>query len=191
MPRHIEDFRGRAKEILGCAVAVQTPLHTERLGLVDYAHLVHRSVATVATDPAVHVDRVIEVGVVRQTVDLHPRDGLAGLPAFTHRRKTRAVRQDLSFPVTVDAGLGGWEVGVGGHLDEAVAVAAVHSELFDMQRMGEGNRLIRLVADPGVLGGEIVPDTESDGGADHQNTNQQLERQPIGPSGKEIRHRVV
>ena len=69
MPVHVEDLGGRAEEVLGGAVAVEAPLHAERLGLVDLVHLVDRPVAAVAAHAAVHVDGVVEVGVVGQAVD--------------------------------------------------------------------------------------------------------------------------
>ena len=93
--------------------------------------------------------------------------------------------------MAVDAGLGGGEVRVTSHLDETMAIAAVHPQLLHMQCMGEGNRLVRLIADTGVLRGEIVPNPERDGAADDQAADEQLEREPIGPSREEIRHSGV
>jgi hypothetical protein len=72
-----------------------------------------------------------------------------------------------------------------------MTITTIHPELLHVEGVGEGNRLVRLVADAGVLGGEIIPDTEGDGGADDQPADKQLKREPVGPSGKKIRHRVV
>jgi hypothetical protein len=176
VPVHVEDLGGRTKEILGRAVAIKAPLHAERLGLVDLVHLVDRPVAAVAADSAVHMDRMIEVGVVGQSVNLHPGDRLARLPALADRSETGAVRKDLAVAVTVDAGLSGGKVRVAGNLDKAMAVTAIHPELLHMEGVGEGHRLIRLITDAGILGGEIIPDPEGDGRAHNQPANQQLER---------------
>ena len=65
MPVHVEDFGKRAEEILRCTMAVETPFHTQGLGLIDDAHFIHGTVATVAAHAAVHMDSMIEVGVIR------------------------------------------------------------------------------------------------------------------------------
>ena len=135
------------------------------------------------------MDGVVEVGVVRQAVNLHPWDRLARLPALADGGEARAVAEDLALTMAVDAGLGVGEIGVAGNLDEAMAVAAVHSKLLHVKSVGEGDRLVRLVAHAGVLGGEVVPDPESHGRPCEEDADKQLERYPVGPSGKEIRHR--
>ena len=172
-------------------MAVEAPLHAERLGLIDLRHLVHRPMAAVAADAAIHVDCVVEVSVIGQAVDLHPGDRLARLPALADRSETRAVREDFPFTMTVDTGLGVREIGVAGHLDETMTVATIHAELLHVESVGKGNRLVRLIADARVLRGEVIPDTKGDGRTRDQPAHQELEREPIGPSGKEIRHRVV
>ena len=168
VPIHVKDLRGRAKEILGCTMTIQAPLHAERLGLVDNAHLVYRTMATVAADSAVHMDGMVEISVIGEAVDLHPRNRFAAFPTVADGGKARTVRQNLALTVTVDAGLGGWKVRVTRHLDEAMAVAAVHPKLLHVQGVGEGNRLIGLVADTCILWREIIPDPQRDGPTDHQ-----------------------
>jgi hypothetical protein len=189
VPVHVEDLGRRAKEILGGAMAIKAPLHAERLSLVNHAHFVHRPMTAVAAHAAVHVNGMIEVGVIRETMDLNPRDGLTALPTLTHGSETGAVRQDLALTVAIDAGLGGGEIGVSGNLDKTMAIAAIHSELLHMKGVGEGDGLVGLVAYPGVLRGKIVPDAERDGPTDDQSAHQKLERKPIGPSREKIRHR--
>ena len=83
---------------------------------------------------------------------------LACLPAVAHSGQTGTVRQDLALAVAVDAGLGGRKVRVTGYLYEAMAIATVHPELLHVQGVGEGHWLVWLVANAGVLRGEIVPD---------------------------------
>jgi len=166
VPVHIEDLGRRAKEILGGAMAIKAPLHAERLRLVNHAHFVHRSMTAVTAHSAVHVHGMIEVCVVGQSVDLDPRDGLAGLPTVAHGSETGAVRQDLALAVAIDAGLGGGEIGVTRHLDETMAIAAIHSELLHVKGVRKGDRLVGLIPHPGILWGEIIPDAERDGPTD-------------------------
>ena len=80
-----------ADKILRVAMALETPAHAERLGLVDRLHVIDLAVATHATDAAVHVRRVVEVGVVGHVVDFHPGDRLPGGPAIADRLELRVV----------------------------------------------------------------------------------------------------
>jgi hypothetical protein len=106
VPVHVEDFRGRTKEILGGTMAIKAPLHAEGLRLVDHAHLIDGPVTAVTADATIHVNSVVEISVIRQAMDLDPGNGLSGLPTLADRREAGAVRQDLALPVAVDAGLG-------------------------------------------------------------------------------------
>jgi len=124
--------------------------------------------ATVAADPAVHMDGMVEISVIREAVDLHPRNRLTAFPTVADGGKARTVRQNLALAVAVDAGLGGRKVRVTRHLDEAMAVATVHPKLLHVQGVGEGNGLVGLIADTCVLRREIIPDSQRDGPTDHQ-----------------------
>jgi len=171
MPVHVEDLRWWTEEILGRTVAVQTPLHAEGLGLIDHAHLIDGAMAAIAAHTTVHMDGVVEVGVVGQTVNLHPGNRLAGLPAFTHGSEARAIGKDLALSMTVNTGLRGRKIRVGGHFDEAMAVAAIHPKLLDMQGVGEGHGLVRLIADTRVFRREVIPDSKCDRGTNNQHTD--------------------
>jgi hypothetical protein len=191
MPVHIKDLGGRAKAILWSTVTIKTPLHAQGLGLIDDTHLIDGTMAAVTAYTTVHMDGMIEVGVIRQAVNLHPGNRLTCLPALAHSGETGAIGKNLALAMTVDTGLRGREIRVGGNFHEAMTVTAVHSELLHMEGVGKGDRLIRLVANAGVLRREVIPDSKRDGCANNQHTDKELERQPIGPSGKKIRHRVI
>src|SRR6187431_2211115 len=103
-PSHVRDLFDRPEVRLRIAMAVQAPAHAERLVLVNLFHLVDPAVTTHAADAAGHVGAVVEVGVVREVVDLHPLDGFARLVAFADRRKLGTRRPDLA--MTIHAGLG-------------------------------------------------------------------------------------
>jgi hypothetical protein len=159
MPRHIEDLGWRAEEILGRAVTVETPFHAQGLCLIDNAHLIHRTVTAVTAHTPVHMDSMVEIGVVGQAVNLHPGNRLTGLPTLPNRSETRAVGKDFTCTVAVNTGLCGREIRMGGNLHKAVTVSTVHTELFNMEGVGKGNGLIGLIADSGVLRGEVIPNS--------------------------------
>ena len=133
MPRHIEYLSGGAKEIFRGAMTVQAPLHAQGLRLVDHAHLVDRTVTAVATHASVYVDGMVEIGVVGQSMNLHPGNRLAGFPAFSKGCQAGAVGEDFSLSMAVDASLGRREVGMSSNFHKAVAVTAIHAQLFDVQ----------------------------------------------------------
>src|SRR4051794_32482123 len=68
LPGHVEDLVARPDEVLRPAVAVQAPLHQERVLLEDEVHLVDPPVAGGAADPLGHVDAVVEEDEARQVV---------------------------------------------------------------------------------------------------------------------------
>lgn len=158
---------------------------------MDDIHLIDRAVTAVAAHATVHMHRMVKIGVIRQTMHLHPGNRLSGLPALTHKGKARAVGTDLAIAVAIDTGLRGREIGMACHLDKAVAVAAIHPKLLHMESMGKGHGLVRLIADAGVFRREIIPNAQRDGRTHNQHTDEDLERQPIGPSGEKVRHRVI
>lgn len=191
MPIHIENLRGRTEELLGCAMAIKTPFHAERLGLMDDIHLIDRTVATVAAHTTIHMHSMVEVGVIWQAMHLHPWDRLTGFPTLTHQGETRTIGKDLALAMAIDAGLSGRKIGMPGNLNKAMTVTAIHPELLDMKGVRKRHRLIWLIANAGIFRREVIPDAQSDGRAHNQHADQNLERQPIGPSGKEVRHRVI
>ena len=58
--------------------------------------------------------------------------------------------------VAIHAGLGAWNIGVGGFFNPGVTVATIHSKLIDVKGVVESDRLGGLVADASVFWGEIV-----------------------------------
>ena len=94
-PAHVEDLLVRPELRLGLAVAPEAPLHRQRLVLPRQGHQVHPAVAARAADPLLHVDRVVEVRIVRQLVDPVPTNRLVGPHARPHRLEHRALGPDL------------------------------------------------------------------------------------------------
>src|ERR1700722_9513404 len=94
-PRHVVNLAGGPQVLGRGAMAVQTPLHLQRVLLVHQRHQVYPSVAGGAPDSFVHVNFVIEVDEVRQVMDFDPGDRLAGCPTRPNRLQQRCVGPDL------------------------------------------------------------------------------------------------
>src|SRR5713101_5521421 len=90
-----EHRAARTHVAFGAAVAVEAPLHLQRLLLPHERHAVHLAVAGRAADALVHVDAVVEVDEVRQIVHARPLNRAARSEAVAHGIQQRAVREDL------------------------------------------------------------------------------------------------
>lgn len=156
------------------------------LVLVDDLHFIDGAMATVATHPAVHVNSVVEIGVVRNLVDTDPVDGLTGLPTLTHWGELWAVGFDLG--VAGHTGLRGRHIRVRGDLNEAMTIPAIHPELLHVDDVREWHGLGGLVADAGVLRGEIIGQPAGDHRHYRAYTDHQLQGKPVRPFWKKIRH---
>ena len=69
-----------------------------------------------------------------------------------------------------------------------VAVATIHPKLIHVQGMIESHRLGRLIANAGVFGRKVISHAGNHAGRDDRHTDQDLDRQPVGPTGKNIGH---
>lgn len=147
-------------------MAIQTPSHRLILVLVDDLHLINPTVTSNARDASIDVGRVVEINIVRESVNTNPIDRFAGSPAFSQWLKLGGIRMDrrpLGSPrstvgiqrfgaVAVDAGLRRRNLRVSGLIHRNVAVLAVHFQLACVQRMAKRNRLQRPIAGVERLG---------------------------------------
>lgn len=156
----IGDLIQGAEIVLWVAVAIQAPPHGEGLIMANHFHFIDFAMATRAGHAAVDVNRMIEVGVVRKLVQLHPRHGLAGLLRLDDFLKLRASGLDVTFAcaVTIDAGLIGGNVGMPRDFNETVTITTVESKLTRMNFVRKGDWLRWLVADASVLRRKVVGD---------------------------------
>lgn len=187
-PLHVINFFGRAEEIFRGAVAIQAPGHALGLVLVNDLHGTDIAVAALAADASIYVHGVIEVGVVGGLVDADPFDGLSGGPTFANGGEFRAVVFNFAFAVAPDAGGGGGDVGVGGYFDIAVAVTAIHAELFHMDDVGEGDGLIRLVTNAGIFRSKVVPHAHNQKRADTAEDDDYFGSNPVAIFRKKVGH---
>jgi hypothetical protein len=185
-PIQIGNLVKRAEMIFRSTVALQAPTHAVGFGVVDDFHVVDVPVASNTTDAAIHVNRMIEVDVVGSFMNSDPRNRIAGLPRLAYGSKLRALGFDLS--VAVHAGLGGWNIGVGGFFNSRMAVATVHSKLIHMEGVIERHGLGRLITDSCVFWGKIVGHPRDNAGRNDCETDQDFDRQPVAKAGKYIGH---
>ena len=152
-PIHVEHLIERAEDLLGIAVAAQTPLHQERRGLKHERHLVDGAVARGTAHALVHVNAVIEVNEIRQPVNPDPLDGFIRAVALANRFQVRSV--GIKYGVAIHAGFRRGNAREGGGFDGSVTVAAVESVIPDvvlvaeLDRLGARNVLVRRIRRPG------------------------------------------
>ena len=147
LPLHIEHFRAWPKVLLGVPVAIEAPFHEQRLRLEDEIHGVDFAVAGVAADALGEVNRVVEVGVVRDVVDFVPNDRRILFPTRPHRLKGFAAAPHCL--VTIHARLRGGNSRNGGCFHRRMAIAAIDSELGVVVFVAERDRLFDHFARPG------------------------------------------
>ena len=95
LPVHAVDLRERTLGFLRLAVALQAPLHEERVALPGQRHLVDLPVAGRAAHAFVHVDGMVEVHVVRQVMDAVPGNRQAAGGALAHGLEEGTVGEKL------------------------------------------------------------------------------------------------
>src|SRR6266480_3883895 len=76
------------------------------------------------------------------------------------------------------------------HFDEAVAVTAIHPELGHVDIVRERHRLDRLIANAGIFWCDVIPGGRSKSARVQNPGYRHLQRQPVAPAWKEIRHKI-
>lgn len=136
---HVEDLIARTDELFGRAVALETPVHVQRIDAPRERHFIEPAVARSATYPLVQMDAVIEIDEAGQIVDPCPLNRLPGAEAVAHRRQSRAIRPDLR--VTIHTNLGRRNSGKRTRLDGSVAVPAIDPIVGNMMFVTKRDRL--------------------------------------------------
>ena len=135
LPIHVEHLIKRAEDLLGVAVAAQTPLHQERRGLKHERHLVDGAVARGTAHALVHVNAVIEINEIRQPVNPYPLDGFIRAVALANRFQVGGV--GIKYRVAIHAGFRRGNAREGGSFDGGMTVAAVKSVVADVVLVAE------------------------------------------------------
>ena len=145
LPIHAEDVLAGPYKPLRITVALQTPLHIQRVLAPHKRHLIHSSVAGHTAHAFVDMNAVIEIDEARQVVHPCPLDRLSGSETLAHRFQNRALRPDLGMATHAD--LGGRNPGERGLFHRSVAVTAIDAVVTDVVFVAELNRLAARDAD--------------------------------------------
>ena len=121
-------------------MTLQAPFHLQRLCLIDDRHLIDLAMTCRAAHAFIHVNRMIEVGEVRQVMHAHPFKRLAGLEARPYRLEVRTVRPNLL--VAAHANCGRRNSGGRGSLNRRMTVTAIDAVVADMVLVTELNWLL-------------------------------------------------
>ena len=150
---HLGDELARPYVLLGVPVAVETPLHLERVLLPGERHSIHSAVARLTSDALINVNAVIEINEIRQIVHPGPPDRIPRTEAGPYRLERRTRVPDLR--MAIHASLGRRNVGEPRGLDRGVTIPAVDSEAADMVSMAERHRLFARLRGAGFPCGSI------------------------------------
>jgi hypothetical protein len=99
LPVKIQDLFSRPDVRGRISVTLEAPRHAERFCMVNDDHLIHFAVTRFATYAALNVHGVVEIGVVRQLVDLLPAKGPIGIPRLTQFDEQRTLRLDVQMTI--------------------------------------------------------------------------------------------
>ena len=168
-------------------MAFQAPRHAVRFGVINHRHVIDLAVATAATDPAIHVRGVIVKNVIGRAMNLHPLDRVTRFPARPHRLELRIIF--LHLRVAIHAGLRVRHIRMRRDIDKAVAITAIHPELRDVKIMRKRHRLDRLITDARIFRRHVIPGRAGQSANDNDSADRELERQPVRPAWKKIRHK--
>ena len=83
LPIQVRDLVQRAEFGGGIAMAIEAEGHAQRLVMIDFLHLVDGAMALDAANASIHVDRMVEIRIIRHAMDLNPFDRLARGGAVT------------------------------------------------------------------------------------------------------------
>src|SRR5437867_1341430 len=145
-------------------MALKAPFHEQRVFPPRHRHLVDGSVARRALNTSMHVDAVIEINEIRETVHAGPLERAILTIACAHRFQRRAVRPHLR--VAVHAGLRRWNPCKGTVFDGSVAVATVDADARHVMLVAEWHGLL-----PHHARFSKVWRTNDDAGHGHQRRN--------------------
>lgn len=196
LPAQVGDLIKRAECLLGIAVTIETEGHAQRFRMVDDRHLVDAPVTLHTTHPAVDVGGVIEMGVIRHLVDLHPLDGLTRVifVILIHRLAERLelgrIGLHLAGTMAIPADLRGGNVRMSRVLHMRVAISAVHPELPGVEAVIKGNRLLRHVTDASVFRRPGIPGDGDNTGSEGAHAHQNFDRKEVCPTWKNVAHLV-
>lgn len=166
------------------AMAIQAKRHAQRFCVINLIHFVDGSVTLHTTDAPIHVNRMVEIDIVRRFMDLNPWNRFPRLSAVPHQCQLRIVFQNLI--MAIHAGRCAGNIGIPGFLHAVMAITAVKAELARVNTMRKRHRLDRLITNARVFRGEIIGKARGDAAANQQGANKNFRGKPIRPLGKNV-----
>jgi len=121
-------------------VALETPLHLQRRGLPYERHLIDLAVAARATNTFIHVNAVIEIHKVRETMHPGPFDGFPGAVTLANRLQIGTVGKQ--YRMAIHAGFRWRNAGNGRSFNGGMAIAAVNPVIAHMMFVAKLNGLL-------------------------------------------------
>jgi len=116
-------------------MTLDAPLHLQRRIVKHQRHAIDRTVASVATNPFVDVNTVVEIDKIRQIVDPIPDQRLARAEAFANRLENRSRGPNLR--MAIHARFGGRNPSKARVLDRGVTVTAINAERSHVMLMAK------------------------------------------------------
>src|SRR5882762_195361 len=155
-------------------MTLETPFHLQRIRLRHHGHLIDPPMAGRTTDAFVNVNRVIEVGKVRQVVNPDPFQRLTRLQTRAYGLQIRTVRPNLFVAVHADGRRR--NAGRCRSLNRRVAIAAIDTVIANVMLMTKLDWLLALDPLAGVPSrpGDLCRDPE----AREQNEDGAINRGP-------------
>ena len=151
LPIHIENIFLLAQILFRRTMAIEAPLHLQRVGLEHQRHLIHLPVTRRAADALVHVNAVIEIDVIRQAMHFNPLNRGIRAVALAHRGKiTHIVEQHR---MAIHAGFRRRDARGRGSFHARVAIPAVDPVITRVMLVTELDGLIARQILIGKIGG--------------------------------------
>ena len=143
----VKNFALRPEIPFGRKMALHAIFHPESIHSFHPRHLAHFTMAAHTADSLVHVNRVVEVHIVFQSVNPDPAEGGVVLKTLSHRFKDLRVVPDLRVASHASARVG--ESGCGSSLNTEVTKTTIKPESLNMVLVTERNGLFRR--DPDIV----------------------------------------
>ncbi len=187
---HIEYLITRAQILFPVAMAVQAPLHLQRLGLIHQWHPVDWTMARIATHTLGDVNAVIEKNEVRELVHSRPLKRLSRAVTRAHRLQQLRVGPDLR--MAVHAGARRRNACEARDFNRGVAIAAIDTQTGNVMLMAEGHGLRLAHACISDVGRALNLHRHPTQSGQHEDRAKNRDaRQSIRAAMKDLRHSYV
>ncbi len=130
LPIHTEDELAWPDEPFRFTMALQAPLHLERLRLPHQRHAVHPAMTGNTPNALMQMNTVVEVDKIWQVMHARPHQRLPRTQTLPHGGKKGTFCPDTG--VSVHTGFSGRDPGKGAHFHRGVTIAAVNTQSAHM-----------------------------------------------------------